>query len=67
MSEINEMNEDKMNVIHIDVPEGIEYISEWKEYTLPPEHSILDKTICGCGFTVYCLNNDIPTFLCSPR
>ena len=61
------MNEDKMNVIHINVPKEIEYISEWKEYTLPLGHSILDKTICGCGFTEYCLNNNIPTILCSPR
>jgi len=69
MTEYDDFNEmdSKMNIIHIDVPEGIEYISEWKEYTLPPEHSILDKTICGCGFTEYCLNNNIPTILCSPR
>jgi len=49
------------------VPEGIEYISEWKEFVYPNGHLILDKTICGCGFTEYCLNNNIPTILCSPR
>ena len=59
--------DNKMNVIPINVPKEIEYISEWKEYVLPLGHSILDKTICGCGFTEYCLNNDIPTVLCSPR
>ena len=66
MSEINEMG-DKMNIIQVNVPEEVEYISEWKDYTLPLGHSILDKTICGCGFTEYCLNNNIPTVLCSPR
>jgi len=62
---INE--EPKMNVIPIYVPENIEYISEWKEFKYPMGHVILDKTICGCGFTEYCLNNDIPILLCSPR
>ena len=62
----NEMD-NKMNVIPINVPEDVEYISEWESFTLPLGHSILDKTICGCGFTEYCLNNNIPTILCSPR
>ena len=63
------MNEEerKMNVIPINVPENIEYISEWKDFEYPLGHNILDKTICGCGFTEYCLNNSIPTVLCSPR
>ena len=56
-----------MNVEKIYVPEEIEYISEWKEFQYPLGHLILDKTICGCGFTEYCLNNNIPTVLCSPR
>ena len=69
MSMNNELNEmdNKMNVIPINVPEDVEYISEWRDFTLPLGHSILDKTICGCGFTEYCLNNNIPTVLCSPR
>ena len=68
MNENDDFNEeDKMSIIQVNVPENVEYISEWENYTLPPEHSILDKTICGCGFTEYCLNNDIPTVLCSPR
>ena len=62
---INE--EPKMNVTPIYVPENIEYISEWKDFKYPMGHIILDKTICGCGFTEYCLNNDIPILLCSPR
>jgi len=56
-----------MNVEKIYVPEEIEYISEWKNFQYPLGHLILDKTICGCGFTEYCLNNNIPTVLCSPR
>ena len=65
-NELNEMD-NKMNVIPINVPDNVEYISEWRDFTLPLGHSILDKTICGCGFTEYCLNNDYPTILCSPR
>ena len=63
------MNEEekKMNVIPINVPENIEYISEWTDFEYPLGHLILDKTICGCGFTEYCLNNSIPLVLCSPR
>jgi len=65
-SNLNE-TDNKMNVIPINVPKEIEYISEWKEFNYPLGHLILDKTICGCGFTEYCLNNDYPTILCSPR
>ena len=56
-----------MNVININVPRDVEYISDWKEFNYPQGHLILDKTICGCGFTEYCLCNNIPTVLCSPR
>ena len=62
------MNEEKkMNVIPINVPENIEYISQWNDFEYPLGHVIYDKTICGCGFTEYCLNNSIPLVLCSPR
>ena len=64
---MNDNEERKMNVIPINVPEDIEYISEWNDFEYPLGHLILDKTICGCGFTEYCLNNSIPTVLCSPR
>ena len=64
---MNDNEERKMNVIPINVPENIEYISEWDDFEYPLGHNILDKTICGCGFTEYCLNNSIPTVLCSPR
>ena len=64
---MNDNEEKKMNVIPINVPKDIEYISEWTDFEYPLGHLILDKTICGCGFTEYCLNNPIPTVLCSPR
>ena len=57
----------KINVNFINVPEYVEHISDWKEFVYPQGHLILDKTICGCGFTDYCLSNHIPTILCSPR
>lgn len=57
-----------MLIKEIIVPSGIKYISEWKGFTFPPEKScIVDKKICGCGFTEWCLNNDTPVILCSPR
>ena len=38
-----ENNEErKMNVISINVPEDIEYISEWKDFEYPLGHNILD-------------------------
>ena len=64
---MNDNEEKKMNVIPINIPENIEYISEWRDFEYPLGHLILDKTICGCGFTEYCLNNSMPTVLCSPR
>ena len=51
----------------INVPDYVEYISEWNEYQYPLGHVIVDKTICGCGFTEFCLCNSLPTILCSPR
>lgn len=56
-----------MDYKEINVPKGIKYISEWKEFTFPDQSCIIDKTICGCGFTEWCLNNNIPVILCSPR
>lgn len=51
----------------INVPENIEHISDWTSFSLPQGHNIIDKTICGCGFTEYCLRNNVPIILCSPR
>ena len=51
------------------VPEGIRFISDWKDYSLHkfPFQHILDKKIPGCGYTEYCLRTYIPIILCSPR
>lgn len=51
----------------INVPSGIRYISDWTDFSFPDQSCIIDKTICGCGFTEWCLNNNIPVILCSPR
>ena len=49
------------------VPAGIRYISEWKDFQIKPFPHILDKKIPGCGFTSYCLTNNQDVVLCSPR
>ena len=41
----------------VNVPKGIRYISEWKEFSLPNEVCIIDKQITGCGFTEFCLSS----------
>ena len=53
----------------IKVPSGrnIKYISEWQDYDLPRGHVIVDKGVTGCGYTEYCLTNNFPVVLCSPR
>ena len=58
-----------MNKIIQKVPSGrnIKYISDWQEYKIPTEHCIVDKGVTGCGYTEYCLTNNLPTILCSPR
>lgn len=43
-----------MKKLYINVPEGIKYLSDWKEFfNFIPLGSqfILDKKICGCGAT----------------
>ena len=51
------------------IPKGIHYINEWKGYDLKnyPFPHILNKVITGCGYTEYCLKNDQPLILVSPR
>ena len=50
------------------VPVGTQFISEWKEYSIPRgEHVIVDKGVTGCGYTEYCLTNKDNIVLCSPR
>ena len=56
-----------MDKISINVPYGVRYISEWKEYVFPQGHCIVDKGVTGCGYTEYCLTNEKNIVLCSPR
>ena len=42
-------------------------MSEWKEFSLPEEPTIINKQITGCGFTEYCITNDFNVILASPR
>ena len=56
-----------MNKTRLTVPYGIQFISEWGEYIFPKGHVIVDKGVTGCGYTEYCLTNNLPIILCSPR
>lgn len=56
-----------MNKYIKEVPFGIKFISEWKEYNLPEGHCIVDKGVTGCGYTELGLQNDKNVILCSPR
>ena len=70
---MKEVNEITINVSNIDVPynnskgELINYISQWDNFELPKGHSVIDKSVCGCGFTHYCLTNKDFVILVSPR
>lgn len=57
----------ELNIIPLEVPDYVKFINDWVEFEYPQGHVIFDKTICGCGFTEYCLSNPYPTILCSPR
>ena len=56
-----------MNKQVINVPRGIRYISEWKEFSLPEYPHILDKQITGCGFTEWAITCPMNVILVSPR
>ncbi|CAH2755140.1 hypothetical protein BUAKA3JSW_00019 [Bacteroides uniformis] len=59
-----------MNKITLNVPDGIKYLSEWKElWNLLPmnQHYILNKRICGCGATEAYIGSDRKVILASPR
>ena len=56
-----------MNKIPVNVPDDLDYISNWKTYTLPKGHCIVDKGVTGCGYTEYCISNSSNLILCSPR
>ena len=56
-----------MNKIVLRVPQGTQFMSEWNNYDFPKGHVIVDKGVTGCGYTEYCLTNNLPIVLCSPR
>ena len=59
-----------MKKITLNVPDGIKYLSEWKElWNLLPmnQHYILNKRICGCGATEAYIGSDRQVILASPR
>ena len=59
-----------MKEIIVNVPETIRFISDWVDIFNQINfngHIIINKSVTGCGFTEYFLNNNIPTILCSPR
>lgn len=56
-----------MKVIEVNVPQGTKFISDWVGFNLPTISCIIDKTVCGCGLTEFCLNNNEPIILLSPR
>ena len=51
----------------IKVPTDVQFISDWTEYTIPKGRCIVDKGVTGCGYTEFCLRNDLNIVLCSPR
>lgn len=59
-----------MKKITLNVPDGIKYLSEWKElWNLLPmnQHYVLNKRICGCGATEAYIGSGWKVILASPR
>lgn len=56
-----------MKKVLIQIPEGIKYISTWKDYAVPSGKCVVDKGVTGCGYTEMCLTNNLNVILCSPR
>lgn len=62
-----------MNKKVLIVPKGIRYISDWSkldngyslEYFQFPH--MVNKQLTGCGFTEYCITNNLDMIICSPR
>jgi hypothetical protein len=66
---VEEITEGGNTINKIIVPAYVRFISDWSEYDLNDfnfQH-ILDKRVPGCGYTEYCLKNDMNIILCSPR
>ena len=51
------------------VPKGVRYISDWQDFDFTnfPVRCIINKQLPGCGFTEWCIRNQHPLILCSPR
>ena len=49
------------------IPAGTRYISDLEGYKIPNGRCIIDKKVCGCGYTRFCLTNNEEVILCSPR
>lgn len=58
-----------MEITEVNVPEGIRYLSEWKDFEshIPDSHCILAKTLTGCGGTSHFLTSKRKVIVCSPR
>ena len=58
-----------MEKVILDVPSGIRYISDWEDFDFKnfPDKCIINKQLPGCGFTEWCIRNQKPTVLSSPR
>ena len=56
-----------MKKTKIEVPAGIRFLSEWKEFKLPEYPHLLDKQITGCGFTEWAITCPMNVILASPR
>ena len=65
----NQLKINKMNKKILQVPAGIRFFKDWKEFDIVNYQFpfILNKVATGCGFTTYALENPYPTILCSPR
>lgn len=56
-----------MNVKQVFIPKETKFISDLEGYKIPDGKCIVDKKVCGCGYTQFCLNNGEDVILCSPR
>lgn len=56
-----------MNKQKVFIPKGTRYISDLSGYRIPEGKCIIDKKVCGCGYTQFCLTNYEDVILCSPR
>ena len=54
-----------MNKTPIEVPKGIEYLSQLEDFELP--NGILNKGVPNCGATTLALEDNHRAIICSPR